>query len=237
MENTAPRKTAKFYRDIFNGNIYKAISYLPEVIEKFGDRQHGKYSKHNDRIRLSEYTEFNWNHQIEGFFLDDKGEVYASIYWQGDSTDGTTSIKASQLVCGRTIPAEHEWLGDRTYYTHGDLRIGAQEFGEAVRAVAKFLAPEEIKARKVAKERSEKRSAIFNAIDAKREKISRFNMEGFWNGRMAVQKLFENEPEIIDRPMQEVMDIAFKVWDNNNRSTYSLRGGYYGGEIKYNLNY
>lgn len=237
MENKT-RKTAKFYRDIFNGgNISTAISVLPEVIKKFGYKRHGKYSKTNDYINLKGYTEFNWNHQIEGFFLTDKGMVCADIYWQGDSTDGNTSEYANDLRWGKTIPAEHEWLGDRTYYKHSDLRISKEEFGDAIKALGKFLAPDAIKARKLANERGEKGTKVFEFLDAKKKSLDRWEMEGFWNGRIAVQKVLENDKTLLDKPLNELLAIADKVWENNNKSDYSLRGGWYNGEKKYNLTY
>lgn len=237
MENKT-RKTAKFYRDIFtNGNISTAISVLPEVIKKFGYKRHGKYSKTNDYINLKDYTEFNWNHQIEGFFLTDKGMVCADIYWQGDSTDGSTSEYVNDLRWGKTIPAEHEWLGDRTYYKHSDLRISREEFEDAIKALGKFLAPDAIKARKVAAERAEKDTKVFEFLDAKKKDLDRWEMEGFWNGRIAVQELIEKDKTLLDKPLNELLAIADKVWENNNKSDYSLRGGWYNGEKKYNLAY
>ena len=154
----APKKTAKYYRDILNsGNISKALSVLGEVIKKYGSKRWSDYSKANDIINVREYTEFNWNHQIEGFFIGKNGEVLVDIYWQGDSTDGNTSEYASSLMYGKVIPAEHEFDGYRTYYKHGDLRISREEFADALKAVGKYLAPEEIKARKIARERDEKK--------------------------------------------------------------------------------
>jgi hypothetical protein len=237
MANTT-RKTAKFYRDIFiNGNISNAISVLPEVIKKFGYKRHGKYSKTNDYINLKGYTEFEWNHQIEGFFLTDKGRVCADIYWQGDSTDGNTSEYVNDLRYGKTIPAEHEWLGDRTYYKHSDLRISKEEFEDAIKALGKFLAPDAIKARKAAAERAEKNTKVFEHIDAKKKGLGRWEMEGFWNGRIAVQKVLENDKTLLDKPMNELLAIADKVWKNNDKRDYSLRGGWCNGEKKFNLAY
>jgi hypothetical protein len=238
MENTTTKKTAKYYRDIFNGgNISLAISILPEVIKKFGYKLHGKYSKTNDYINLKGYTEFNWNHQIEGFFLTDKGMVCADIYWQGDSTDGSTSEYVNDLRYGKTIPAEHEWLGDRTYYKHSDLRISREEFEDAIKALGKFLAPDAIKARKVAAERAEKFDKVFEHIDAKKKGLDRWEMENFWNGRIAVQKVLENNPELLNKSFEELKPIVEKVYSSNEKSDYSLRGGWYSGEKKYNLAY
>ena len=180
------RKTAKYYRDILNGNdIRKAVSILPEVIKKFGSKRWAT-SKHNDQLYVKGYTEFEWNHQIVGFFLTDKGMVCADIYWQGDSTDGYESEFVSAMLNGKTIPAVHEWLGDRTYCKHSDLRISSEEFRNALKAVATYLSPEEIKTRKI--------------INRRREAID-------------------------------------KIFSNNNKSDYSLRGGWYNGEKKYNLAY
>ena len=150
--SNTPRKTAKYYRDIFaSGNVSLSLSVLPEVIKKFGTKWWSS-SKHNDTLNVRQYTEFNWNHQIERFTLgtskQSKGKVLVDIYWQGDSTDGNECEYASNLVYGKTIPAEHVWLGDRTYCRHGDLRITREEFADALKAVAKYLSPEEIKARK-----------------------------------------------------------------------------------------
>lgn len=238
---TTLRKTAKYYRDILNsGNISKSLEVLPEIIKKYGYKRWGG-SKSNDNINLYGYTEFNWNHRIEGFFIsdykDNKGKVLVDIYWQGDSTDGNVSEYAKDLVYGKTIPAEHEWLGDRTYTRHGDLRITREEFADALKAVAKYLAPDEIKKRKIAVEWGKKVTAIFDEIDTKKKPLDRYEMEGFWNGRMAVQKLLESKSELIDMPLDKLKAIALKVWENNNKSSYSLRGGWYSGEVKYNLSY
>ena len=240
MTNTnTPRKTAKYYRDILNsGNISKSLSVMPEIIKKFGYKRWGdKYSKQNDVINLRGYTEFNWNHRIDGFFISDKGMLCTDIYWQGDSTDGNESVYASALAYGRVIPAEYEWLGDRTYCRHGDLHISREEFADALKAVGKYLAPEEIKKRKIAAERGKKQDAVYEMIDAKKKSLDRWEMEGFWNGRMAVQKLLESKPELVDLPLDQLKAITDKVWENNNKSSYSLRGGYYSGEIKFNLAY
>ena len=234
----APKKTAKYYRDILNsGNISKALSVLGEVIKKYGSKRWSDYSKANDIINVREYTEFNWNHQIEGFFIGKNGEVLVDIYWQGDSTDGNTSEYASSLMYGKVIPAEHEFDGYRTYYKHGDLRISREEFADALKAVGKYLAPEEIKARKIARERDEKKDEVYKEIDAKKKGLERWEFEGFWNGRFAVQKLLEKEPKLIDLPLDQLKAIALQVWEKNNKSDYSLRGGYYSGEKKYNLAY
>ena len=244
MENTTTKKTAKYYRDIFSGNdIRKAVSVLPEVIKKYGHKRWAT-SKHNDEIKLKGYTEFEWNHQIEGFGISEKsGRVYVDIYWQGDSTDGNESEWADVMMYGKTIPAVHEWLGDRTYCKHSDLRISAEEFRNALKAVAKYLSPEEMKIRKEAKRKAELSEKIFDLVKQNAPKNSRGGWgrdegwEQYWNGRTAVQKVLENNPELLNKTFEELKPIVEKVYANNEKSDYSLRGGWYNGEKKYNLAY
>lgn len=233
-----PRKTAKYYRDLLtSGNIYNAVKALPEIIKKFGYKRWEKYSKGNDTLNLRKYTEFEWNHRIDGFFLNEKGRVCVDIYWQGDSTDGNDSLYVEECINGKTIPAEHEWLGDRTYYRHGDLRITAEEFRNAIKAVAQYLSPEEIKARKEADRKAALSDKVFEFIDAKKKGLDRWEMENFWNGRIAVQKVLEQNPKLLDLTFEELKPTIDKVFENNNKTDYSLRGGWYNGEKKYNLAY
>ena len=216
------RKTAKYYRDFISGyDIWNCIAVLPEIIRRFGSKRwYG--SKQNDYLNVKQYTEFEWNHQIVGFGIssqkESRGRVYVEIYWQGDSTDGDTSEWANDLVGGKTIPAVHEWLGDRTYTEHEDLRISRQEFADAVRAIAKYLAPEDIKARKIAAERLDKSQKVFEFIDAKKKDLDRWEMKGFWNGRIAVQRFLEKDKNLLDRPFEELKAVVDKVWNDNNKN-------------------
>ena len=238
MTNTnTPRKTAKYYRDILtSGNTYNAVKVLPEIIKKFGYKRWSG-SKGNDVLRVRKYTEFEWNHRIEAFFLNDKGRLCVDIYWQGDSTDGNDSLYADECINGKVIRAEHEWIGDRTYCRHGDLRISREEFANAVKAVAKYLSPEEIKVRKEQDRKAELSSKVFEFIDAKKKGLERWEMENFWNGRIAVQKVLEGNPSLLDLTFEQLKPIVEKVFENNNKTDYSLRGGWYSGEKKYNLAY
>lgn len=232
-----PRKTAKYYRDILtSGNIHNAVKVLPEIIKKFGYKR-WESSKGNDMLQVRKYTEFEWNHKIVGFFLTKKGSVCVDIYWQGDSTDGNDSLYAEECINGKTIPAEHEFIGDRTYYRHGDLRITAEEFRNAIKAVAQYLSPEEIKARKEADRKAALSDKVFEFIDAKKKGLDRWEMENFWNGRIAVQKVLEQNPKLLDLTFEELKPTIDKVFENNNKTDYSLRGGWYNGEKKYNLAY
>ena len=228
------RKGINYYRAIFNGNdVRKAIEVLPEVIKKYGYND-----KYWNELNIRKYTEFNWNHQIEKFGINKKANrIYVSIYWQGDSTDGNTSEWADVLMYGKTIPAEHEFINGRTYYRHGDLRISREEFAGAIKAVGEYLSPKAMKERKEAERKAELNSKVYEYIDAKKKGLDRWEMENFWNGRYGVQKLLEKEPNLLNKTFEELKPIVEVVFNNNNKSDYSLRGGWYDGEKKYNLSY
>ena len=243
MEKTV-KKTAKYYRDILTGNdLRKALSVLPEVIRKYGVKRWGD-SKENDYLSVKKYTEFEWNHQIEAFhFVKEKNRISASIYWQGDSTDGNDSEWADNLVYGKTIPADNEWLGDRTYCRHGDLRISAEEFRNAIKAVAEYLSPEEMKKRKEAERKAELHKKVFDLVEQNAPKSSRNgwgrdeNWERYWNGREAVEKVLAKNPDLLNRTFEELKPVVEKVFANNNRSDYSMCGGWRDAEKKFNLEY
>lgn len=140
------RKTKKFYRELIAKQMLNTpISTIREVICKYAPED-----KWWTRIYLADKTKFNWNHKIEriGVSTDLKGMPYFSIYWQGDSTDGTTSADLMSVVSavryGRdyVIPAEHEFLGDRTYCRHSDLRISKAEVEDAYKALIAYLTPQ-----------------------------------------------------------------------------------------------
>ncbi len=226
------KKTAKYYRDILSGdNISAALKVLPEVIKKYGYKR-WETAKEGGIINLKKYTEFEWNHQIEGFFLTDKDVPCVDIYWQGDSTDGNNSLYVRECVNGYVIPAEHEVIDGGTYYKHSDIRISRDEFSAALKAVAKYLSPEAIKERKIAAKRGELDNKVFAFIDAKKKDLDRWELGDFWNGRMAVQRLLEKEPGLLDKTWEEIEPIVSQVYEKNNKTIYS-----YGGSKEYDLTY
>ena len=52
-----------------------------------------------------------------------------------------------------------------------------------------------------------------------------------------MEKVLENNPELLNKTFEELKPIVEKVYANNEKSDYSLRGGWYNGEKKYNLAY
>ena len=138
------RKTKKFYRELIAKQMLNTpIDTIKEVVKKYAPED-----KWWTRIYLAEHTKFNWNHKIERIGVNKQGVVYFSIYWQGDSTDGNDAADLTKVInavrYGRdyVIPAEHEFLGDRTYCRHSDLRISKAEVEDAYKALIAYLTPQ-----------------------------------------------------------------------------------------------
>ena len=111
-----------------------------------------------------------------------------------------------------------------------------EEFEAAIKAVAKYLSPEEIKKRKLAEERKKKSDAVYEMISAEKDDLERWEMERYWNGRMAVQKVLEAHIELLDLPIDQLKPTMMKVYKNNFKDNVALRDSWY-GEKKYNLSY
>lgn len=111
-----------------------AVSVLPSIIKKFGDKYHNEVRVKGD---------FEWNHRIDGFYLGKNNKVYVDIYWQGDSTDGNDSFCLTDKPNGCTIPAESYFDGNRTRTTHGDLRVDKDEIYDAIKKVKDVISPKQ----------------------------------------------------------------------------------------------
>lgn len=76
--------------------------------------------------------ERGWNHRITGFSFY-KGDLYINIYWQGDSTDGDSSVKIIPGKISYRIPAEHYDDGYITRTVHDDINIDSEELYNAIK--------------------------------------------------------------------------------------------------------
>ena len=241
--NTAVRKTTKYYRDILAGDdTRKAVSVIPEVIRKYGIND--QYNRHYIKVK----TEFNWNHQIEGFMLGNNGRLYAEIYWQGDSTDGTDCELAENLIWGKTIAAAWDNIGGAVGYVqrHSPLNITREEFALAVKALAKELTPERIKARKMQMEREKYASCLnkkLNMLVLNPMYNNRYygafhnNIEKYHNGECAVRELVFSEPKkFATMPDDELKPILKKVFEQNEKRHSAFQKDERGHNI-YDINY
>ena len=218
------RKTAKYYRDILNGNdIRKALSVIPEIIKKFGfvDKYHSEIKFGWDTMKEN----FNWNHAIEGFFLSKDGKLYAHIYWQGDSTDGTDSVLASYLIGGYTIKAEWDNVGGSwgMVCRHSPLNISADEIGKAVKAIIPLLSADLIKARKKRVENEPFVMPMYGRINKWMVREHPFNRWGsdaykekHRNAEQAIRELtIGDAKKYMQMSVADCEDVLDRVYDKN----------------------
>lgn len=126
------RKTKKYYRDEINKGIFRALTLLPEIVSHYGKNPKG----HRGRKEIFVDTKMGWNYRITGFSFYKK-DLYIDIYWQGDSTDGDTSIKITPGKTSYRIPAEHYDDGYRTRTIHDDINIDSEELYNAIKLTVK----------------------------------------------------------------------------------------------------
>ena len=233
---TTIRKTAKYYRDELakrhTTNDFETL--IKEVCTKFGK---------DKEISLWKRVEFNWNHRVEGFRVSStNGRVLVKVYWQGDSTDGDDYVYLTDVLRKGidVIPAEHEWLGDRTYCRHSDIRVERDEVESLIGELAKWLSPKEIKERKIAEQRSQFRISLNPKMN---EFYKRGNHSGWHrdeyndNGCSAVRELLDKElDKLMTLTMEEVHSIMEKVFRQNCKSNSFFKMNWNGvREVPYDL--
>lgn len=218
------RKTAKYYRDILNGNdVRLSLSIIPEVMKKFGF-----VDKYRTEINFSSkvvHDNFNWNHSIEGFDLSKKGELYAKVYWQGDSTDGTEYIPARYLIGGYTVKAQWDNVGGSwgMVCRHSPLNIDADELPKAIKAIVPLLSSDLIKARKKERENEPYVMPMYGRINKWMEKKHPYNRWGndtykekHHNAEEAIRTLTISEAKkYMQMNLRECEDIFDKIYELN----------------------
>ena len=239
---TQVRKTAKYYREILNGNnIYKSLEVIPEIMKKFGFV--GEYSTEINFPRDVVHDNFNWNHSIEGFYLSKKGELYAKVYWQGDSTDGTESVLARYLVGGYTIKAEWDNVGGDwgMVCRHSPLNISADEIGKAVKAIIPLLSSDLIKARKKYQENRPYVMPLYKRINTlvlNERPYNRYGDDEYkqkrHNAEDAVRSLVEDAKKYMQMPERECGKLLNKVYEQNYKLDSEFKRNAEGEKI-YNL--
>lgn len=239
------RKTAKYYREILNGNdIYKSLAVIPEIIKKFGFVDKYRSEINFDRKVVSE--NFNWNHSIEGFDLAKDGTLYAKVYWQGDSTDGTKYVKASYLIGGYTINAEWDEVGGSwgMVCKHSPLEINNAEIHKAVKAIIPLLSAELIKARKKRLANEPYVMPMYKRINTFMEDYHPYNRwasdeirEKHNNGECAVRNLMIDDAKMfMDMDERECRKIMEKIFVQNYKVNKEFNKNADGNRI-YNMSY
>lgn len=218
------KKTAKYYRDIFNGNdVRLSLSLIPEVIKKFGFAD--KYRSEINLPRDVVHDNFNWNHSIEGFDLAKNGVLYAKVYWQGDSTDGTAYVPANYLIGGYTVKAEWDNVGGDwgMVCRHSPLNIDADEIKKAIKAIVPLLSADLIKARRKYVENEPFVMPMYGRINRWLEVAHPYNrwgsdayQEKWHNAEKAIRELaIPDAKKFMQMPVADCNDILDSVFDNN----------------------
>lgn len=238
------RKTAKYYRDIFNGNdVRLSLSLIPEVMKKFGFV--GEYRTEINFPRKVVSDNFNWNHSIEGFDLSKKGELYAKVYWQGDSTDGTEYVLASNLIYGHTIKAAWDNIGGDwgMVCRHSPLEVTAEELKKAIKAIVPLLSSDLIKARKKYQENRPYVMPLYKRINTLVLNDRPYNRYGDdeykqkrHNAEDAVRSLVEDAKKYMQMSERECDIILNKIYEQNYKVDAEFKTNADGEKI-YNLSY
>ena len=233
------RKTINYYRNELAKGFNETI--IKEVIKKYGN---------NGTIRFNrDDTEFHWNHRVEDIGIDKSGNLWLGIYWQGDSTDGTCSVKVSDFRYRNevVIPAEHFFDCGRTYERHSDIRVSREELNDAINAVLTYISPERIKARKEYAEKCAVAKRIHNYTG---NELYKQYAGGFWqrderwyNGINAVDAYYESHwkelGKLTDERLKEVVKAVFLAnykYDRNMAMTKPEHAWEKGKKI-YDLSY
>lgn len=238
------RKTAKYYRDIFNGNdVRLSLSLIPEVMKKFGfvDEYRTEINFPRDVV----HDNFNWNHSIEGFDLSKKGELYAKVYWQGDSTDGTEYVPARYLIGGYTIKAQWDNVGGSwgMECRHSPLNVTEDELRKAIKAIVPLLSSDLIKARKKYQENRPYVMPLYKRINTlvlNDRPYNRYGSDEYkekrHNAESAVRSLVEDAKKYMQMSERECDIILNKIYEQNYKTNDAFRTNEEGERI-YDLSY
>lgn len=230
------KKTAKFYRESIarENNVSTLNTLIKDVLTKYGK---------DNEIRL-DGTKCNWNHWVNGFAISPKGELLVSIYWQGDSTDGSDYAPFNEILNrGKyVIRAKSYWDGYRTRYYHSDINVEKYEVTELIKLLVEWLSPNAIKERKINATISKLKKEVLDKIENEYfKKYSRKfgSNEEYYNGKGAViELLINNAKEFIKIDFDAVMEIVDKVFRNNYKTDRCfVGGGFMKAREPYNLSY
>lgn len=232
---TIVKKTSKYYQTLLSDalktdNVVKIKEALKEIIEKFGKQSQSYKDEiwlHVDSETLGDF----WNSYPEAFVYDTKRRnVYVSIYYQGDRTDGSRQIlfddiwRNSRYVFRVTNSYGNGDYGDDRIY------VEKQEIKDVLQNIAdKWLSAKEVKKRKEiadAKARIAPLSAaVYDLLH--NELFSKYGGRGgsmtnteHINGSEAANAWFaKNKEELAKKnvSVEQVRDMARKVYMNNKK--------------------
>jgi hypothetical protein len=232
---TIVKKTSKYYQTLLSDalktdNVVKIKDALKEIIEKFGKQSQSYKDEiwlHVDSETLGDF----WNSYPEAFIYDTKRKnIYVSIYYQGDSTDGSKQILFDDI-----------WRNSRYVfrvthsYGNGDydddrIYVEKQEVKEILQNIAdNWLSAKEVKKRKEIADAKARIAPLAAAVDdlLGNELFSKYGGRGgsmtqtdHVNGKEAAREWFAKNKEELAKnkvSVEQVKDMARKVYMNNKK--------------------
>lgn len=217
------RKTNKYFRDSLanakNLSFADLKNLIIEVMKKYVDPKVG-------RVYLR--PPYNWNHMLEAFSYSKEYGLNVYVYWQGDSTDGTEIVSFDDLFRGTAngreyvIRAEHEFIGNRTYERHGDLRIEREEIYNLCIELAKYIEPSAIKARELRKKVNELDIKFGNVVKNENYKFYGMNHSSYYRSSSSTEKYYNGSSaldELFKTKGAELVELHGRVGDENFLAT------------------
>lgn len=225
------KKTITLYREVLakgiNNDTLGLLNAIIEVLKKYGTKTHCEnYEIVFDRATRS--NNFNWNHTIKGFTYCSNGKLYVDIYWQGDSTDGDDCVLFAHAAHGYTIPAAWDEVGGRwgRVCRHSPLDITRDEMDKAIKALAEYVSPKAVRARKDAREKAERERKMNETMEKRVDELCLSHQwkgygdrvcDSYLNGKRAINELLKTDFEkFYNMSDEELKPILDKVFRNNN---------------------
>lgn len=134
------RMTKNFFRDRIKSSRTEAYKLLPIILKRYGistkvSPRRYLYRLYLDDDNLVEGYNRDTTWWIRGFELNNKGNVYIMVYWQGDSTDGDEYVLIPNSIYDYAhIPSSQPVKTSGDYYVaRNAINIRPKEIYEAIK--------------------------------------------------------------------------------------------------------
>ena len=132
--------TKNFFRERIKASRTEAYKLLPTILKRYGvatrvSPRRFIYRLYLDNDNLVEGYNRDTSWWIRGFELDNNGNVYIMVYWQGDSTDGDEyTLMPSSIYDSAHIPSSQPVKINGDYYiARNAINIRPEEIYEAIK--------------------------------------------------------------------------------------------------------
>ena len=180
------------------------------------------------------HDNYNWSHGIEGIHLNNEGVVSIDIYWQGDKTDGSISMKLWDALSGNNRIGG-KWYDDGRTERY-PITVERKELSAMFKEVARLLSDEEIQRRKDGRMRQTVSDRVFP------EFYRRFEA-GIFGGNTRAHNGYKAVCALVDEEWRRLKDLSEdELWKavvtvRNQNYLFNHELTQVDGKIKYNLNF